>query len=447
MQQDEFRESSHGKLKRNDSFDFERGTLRWFFKKKKVVNSEKPCEKEMHRNNNITSTSATGTDGRINGNFIEHRDGNPSRIHSNEYGVEFGNGQSRIASVCGNISTQGGQDDSTGTFGTDYFDTLSMGSCGNSIASSQVDGHESPERLDSFDDGEYRSDDEGSDGFEEEFNDIVTELARTMFGKFVGGLFKYITNIVVPGGHDGINGCLQELDFYIDKYPPSHWYIIAVHDDHVHVHHMCPNLGALLEESTSNHQTTTTYCDTYLKAIDSSTELVASQKLEDYLIDINMYRYVLKLYLIKKRDFFLNYSVNIVNNHIFHYNKRKDNTNSLSTFKSNDKYKLLKLHNSDLVQSVMYQLHIKYDKAMLIAKLIVTTDRYSILNIDNNYCFFDDIIIEHFNEKQKTRNKRCAKCTFYHGRRINTNSVAAMKKNYPLLTYNQCNIIIRSCLL
>jgi len=48
-----------------------------------------------------------------------------------------------------------------------------------------------------------------------------------------------------------------------------------------------------LEQSASSQGITETYCDTYLRAADASTLLEASEKMEDYLIDINIYRLVL----------------------------------------------------------------------------------------------------------------------------------------------------------
>jgi hypothetical protein len=41
----------------------------------------------------------------------------------------------------------------------------------------------------------------------------------------------------VPSGTGGVRDCLFELDRLVDKYPPSHHYIIAEHGDHVHVSH------------------------------------------------------------------------------------------------------------------------------------------------------------------------------------------------------------------
>ncbi|CAI6374775.1 unnamed protein product [Macrosiphum euphorbiae] len=45
-----------------------------------------------------------------------------------------------------------------------------------------------------------------------------------------------------------------------------------------------------LEALTSGQQITETYCDTYFRAADASTALEASERMEDYLIDINIYR-------------------------------------------------------------------------------------------------------------------------------------------------------------
>ncbi|CAI6374905.1 unnamed protein product [Macrosiphum euphorbiae] len=47
-----------------------------------------------------------------------------------------------------------------------------------------------------------------------------------------------------------------------------------------------------LEASASNQGITETYCDTYLRAADASTLSEASEKMDDYLIDINIYRRV-----------------------------------------------------------------------------------------------------------------------------------------------------------
>lgn len=62
----------------------------------------------------------------------------------------------------------------------------------------------------------------------------------------------------------------------------------------------------LLEQSSSSHPTTSVSCDTYLQVLDSSKELVATPKMKDYVIDINIYRQVLKNYLMCHRKLVIN---------------------------------------------------------------------------------------------------------------------------------------------
>lgn len=54
-----------------------------------------------------------------------------------------------------------------------------------------------------------------------------------------------------------------------------------------------PDLKNLLSQQSYNHPTTSQYCDTYLRTLGSSDELVATPTLKDYLIDIHIYRLVL----------------------------------------------------------------------------------------------------------------------------------------------------------
>jgi len=67
----------------------------------------------------------------------------------------------------------------------------------------------------------------------------------------------------------------------------------------------------LLEASSSEQTIGSTYCDTYLRAADASTALEVSQKMSDYLIDINIYWYVLQNYIMKLRYNFLNRKKNV----------------------------------------------------------------------------------------------------------------------------------------
>lgn len=75
-----------------------------------------------------------------------------------------------------------------------------------------------------------------------------------------------------------------------------------------------PNFGGLLSPGNSSPSTIAEYRDTYLRAQDASTELVVSTKLNDYLVDINIDRYVLILKLLHKRTELLNEKKKKTNN-------------------------------------------------------------------------------------------------------------------------------------
>lgn len=76
---------------------------------------------------------------------------------------------------------------------------------------------------------------------EEEFKDTIFEYASALYSKNINGLCRYLSHIIVPVGHDGVVQCVRELKQLIDKYPPNHFYIVASHDNHVHVGHICAN--------------------------------------------------------------------------------------------------------------------------------------------------------------------------------------------------------------
>jgi len=67
-----------------------------------------------------------------------------------------------------------------------------------------------------------------------------------------------------------------------------------------------PDFVEFLEESTSLQKIGETSVDIYLRAAESSTELVALVNMEDYVIDINIYQYVLFKYILKLRNNYLN---------------------------------------------------------------------------------------------------------------------------------------------
>lgn len=61
------------------------------------------------------------------------------------------------------------------------------------------------------------------------------------------------------------------------------------------------NFDDLLSPENSSPSITAEYSDTYLRAQDSSSELVASTKMNDYLIDINIYGYAKIVHLLNAR--------------------------------------------------------------------------------------------------------------------------------------------------
>jgi len=183
----------------------------------------------------------TNKNGPGHGAIVEYGNGNDSNAFesNNEFGVD--DRRRGSSAILRNVPTTGRYDEKVGTFGTHYFNTLSLDGSGSSFAPSEVDGSTGSGYLDTDYGSDVGSDDDSVDSFEEEFDDVTTEVARTMYSKFVGGMYRYVTNIIVPSGHDGIHGCLRELDSVIDHYPPpTHWYIIGVQNEHIHVHHMCP---------------------------------------------------------------------------------------------------------------------------------------------------------------------------------------------------------------
>lgn len=69
--------------------------------------------------------------------------------------------------------------------------------------------------------------DDGDDDFERRFQSTLSELAATIRSKHINGQHRYITDVIVPDGHNGLRTCLEELYYLIKRYPPSHWYIVT----------------------------------------------------------------------------------------------------------------------------------------------------------------------------------------------------------------------------
>lgn len=113
----------------------------------------------------------------------------------------------------------------------------------------------------------------------------------------------------------------------------------------------------LLEERTLAQLISPTYCDTYLRMLDTPSELVASTNLRDYLIDINIYRYAVVNYVLHHINLIKNENV-IRMKHVFGASRIKPtmfsslrNTNFRNTLFKDDS---LYTHNSfTLIKNVL----------------------------------------------------------------------------------------------
>lgn len=67
--------------------------------------------------------------------------------------------------------------------------------------------------------------------------------------------------------------------------------------------------GESLEQFSSDWEITPIYSVTYLNPIDLSTDLMVSRRILDYVIDINIYRHILKTKILHLRKQFINYDL------------------------------------------------------------------------------------------------------------------------------------------
>jgi len=116
---------------------------------------------------------------------------------------------------------------------------LPMGTSASTSASEEMESTEIYEDMGGDNDDDGRRDENFIGTIEEEHDNVLCRLASVMYCQPLSGIHRYISTIIVPSGVNGISECLSELDQLIEQYPPRHWYIISVHDDHVHVSHIC----------------------------------------------------------------------------------------------------------------------------------------------------------------------------------------------------------------
>lgn len=196
------------------------------------------------------------------------------------------------------------------------------------------------------------------------------------------------------------------------------------------------DFGELLGQASSNQSITPTYLDTYLKPLDSSTELVASQKMSDYVIDINIYRFVLKQYLLKQRFIQLN-EQNYYLNYICPLSKKRVTTKPLKYMST------ALLYHTPMLCAVQDVLNTDYNQAFTVFRNLCSGSIEFLEIFDT----FDFINVTKFNE-YIYHDKRCQKCTFVHSA-VTTNTEFEVRKQlkntYKLLTSFQLDYIINLC--
>jgi len=163
----------------------------------------------------------------------------------------------------------------------------------------------------------------------------------------------------------------------------------------------------------------------------------------DYdVINIIIYRDVLKTKLLYLRKQFINYGVQC-KNYIRPLTQLKLSTIHIKEFKPNQNYRLLHLYNSNMLIEVQRLLHLNESIAFKFCKTLVTSSLTMLCDIN----FIENMIDDNFQEKYRINEfiNRCTHCSFYHDIIYTDNSVKDFKSCYPLLTIQQCERIINNC--
>ncbi|XP_060858292.1 uncharacterized protein LOC132935693 [Metopolophium dirhodum] len=205
-------------------------------KRTHTIRKQKTEEEDFHVNITYTG-SYTTTDSEGEGSFSEP--GRSSGVESTEPELESDGGSSPFRFLRGYLSDENKRIPS-GDFNFNNIYNLPTDNFGDGTSSEEVDGHEATISLGRNNDTEPSDTDETVPTHEEIYEEGLMELGRTMAAKFVSGIHRYVSRIIVPDGIGGISQCLRELDFLITKYPPAHYYIVSEHNDHIHVSHICP---------------------------------------------------------------------------------------------------------------------------------------------------------------------------------------------------------------
>lgn len=183
--------------------------------------------------------------------------------------------------------------------------------------------------------------------------------------------------------------------------------------------------------------------DTYLRAADASTELVATAKMRDYVIDINIYRYVIKRKILQLRESYINSDIININRTVgFKLLKTK---NCLDEKNHDDLFKLMQLENSNTVKMTCMFMNNNEISIYYMYKMLCCVHRNRLLNSPLSYDYVNDYIISNFNELKGNAKVRCAVCNFYHVNCYDDKSIIEFNNRYSLLSLSQCKKILKNC--
>lgn len=110
------------------------------------------------------------------------------------------------------------------------------------------------------------------------------------------------------------------------------------------------------------------------------TDLMASREIIDYVIDINIYRHLLKIKILYLRKQFINYGL-MYFNYIRPLTKTKFNNNRIIENRPNQNYRLLHSYNSLFLNETKRLLHVDQQTAFTFCKTIVTSSLEMLIDV------------------------------------------------------------------
>lgn len=205
---------------------------------------------------------------------------------------------------------------------------------------------------------------------------------------------------------------------------------------------------ALLEASSSDQMIGDTYCDTYVRAADASTQLEVSQRMSDYLIDINIYQYVLKQYVLKLRSNYLNNREKMLYKRMLGIDIIRYVKCELNQYDVEDQIDILhNIENSEQLKQLSLVLNISINVGFYLFKMLLFT-KYNIMYCNREHEIDYVITLNGRTSitQLKKKNLLCNICGMYHMNSIGTQAFIDMNNRYKLLTYAQCENRIKNCL-